>query len=71
MLQRVAMNWQHIESKWDEMKGKVREQWGKLTDDDLDQIGGTKDRLIAKLRERYADQKDEIDRRVDRWIESM
>lgn len=47
------MNWNVIEGKWDQFKGKLRAQWGKLTDDDMDLIAGKKDIFIGKLKERY------------------
>jgi uncharacterized protein YjbJ (UPF0337 family) len=49
------------------MKGKVREQWGKLTDDDLDQINGRREQLEGKLQERYGYEKDRIRSDVDTW----
>lgn len=42
-----------LEGNWNQMKGKVKEQWGKLTDDDLTQINGKRDVLIGRLQERY------------------
>lgn len=42
-----------LEGNWNQMKGKVKEKWGKLTDDDLTQINGKKDVLIGRLQERY------------------
>ena len=43
------MDWNRVEGNWKQMKGKVKEQWGKLTDDDLDQIAGKQDQLAAML----------------------
>ena len=43
------MNWDQIEGNWKNFKGKVREKWGQLTDDELDQVGGRKDQLVGKL----------------------
>lgn len=48
------MNWDQIEGKWKEMKGKARSSWGELTDDELDQIGGKKDQLVGKLQQSMA-----------------
>ena len=61
------MDWNIVEGKWKQLKGRAREQWGDLTDDDLEQIGGSKDRLVGKLQERYGYAKDDAERRVDDW----
>ena len=47
------MNWDQVEGQWKGLKGQVRETWAKLTDDDIELIGGKKDRLLGKLQERY------------------
>jgi uncharacterized protein YjbJ (UPF0337 family) len=47
------MNWDQISENWKQVKGKVREKWGKLTDDDLTVIEGKRDQLIGKLQEKY------------------
>ncbi len=61
------MNWDILEGKWKEYRGKAKEQWGKLTDDDLDQVGGRRDQLAGKLQTRYGMAKDEAEREVDAW----
>lgn len=58
------MNWDHIEGKWQQLRGRVREQWGKLSDDDVDVIAGKRDQLIGVLQQRYGTAKDEIERQV-------
>ena len=58
------MNSSHIKGTWKEMRGLVREQWGKLTDDDLDVIAGRRDRLIGTLQQRYGTAKDVVERKV-------
>lgn len=58
------MNKQTLEGNWMQVKGKVREQWGKLTDDDVDVIAGRRDQLIGKIKERYGKTTEEIDREV-------
>ena len=58
------MNWDTIEGSWKESKGKVREQWGKLTDDDLDVIAGKREQLVGALQKRYGKTKDEIEQEV-------
>jgi uncharacterized protein YjbJ (UPF0337 family) len=59
------MNWEQIRGKWDQMKGEIKAQWGKLTDDDLTQIGGERDKLVGRLEELYGISKEEAERQVD------
>ncbi|MDH0868210.1 CsbD family protein [Mitsuaria sp. GD03876] len=61
------MNWDRIEGNWTQLKGKVREQWGKLTDDDIDVIAGQRDQLSGKIQERYGIAKDEADKQLSDW----
>jgi len=63
----MQMDWNIIEGKWKELKGHAREQWGKLTDDELEEVGGKKDRLVGKLQQKYGYAADEADRRADEW----
>jgi uncharacterized protein YjbJ (UPF0337 family) len=63
------MNWDRIEGNWKQFKGKVKEEWGKLTDDDLRLLEGKKDKLVGRIQERYGCRKDEAERQVDDWIE--
>jgi len=65
------MNWQQIEGKWDYAKGKIREKWGKLTDQDLDVIAGKRDQLIGRLKERYGIQKDAAESEINRWLDEL
>ena len=65
------MNWDRIEGEWKNFKGKVREKWGKLTDSDVDNIGGKKDRLVGRLQERYGTAKDKIEAEVDEWSRGL
>jgi uncharacterized protein YjbJ (UPF0337 family) len=53
------------------MKGSIKQQWGKLTDDDLDIIAGSKDKLVGRLQERYGIQKEEAQRQLDRWAQTV
>lgn len=58
------MNTDRIEGNWKQIKGKVQEQWGKLTDDDLLEIEGRRDQLVGKLQSRYGITRDEAERQV-------
>lgn len=59
------MQWDTVSGRWAEFKGRVREQWGRLTNDDLDVIAGKRDQLIGILQQRYGKAKDAIEREVD------
>jgi uncharacterized protein YjbJ (UPF0337 family) len=63
----TAMNWDRIQGNWKQMKGKVREQWGKLTDDEFDRLAGNRDQLVGKIQERYGIARDEAERQVKDW----
>jgi uncharacterized protein YjbJ (UPF0337 family) len=63
----IAMDWNRVEGNWKQFKGKVKEHWGKLTDDDLDEIAGKRDQLEGKIQERYGIEKDRVRRDVDDW----
>jgi uncharacterized protein YjbJ (UPF0337 family) len=62
-----VMNWDRIEGQWKQLKGKVREQWGKLSDDDLDVIGGKRTQLSGKIQERYGIAKDAAEQQIKDW----
>ena len=63
------MNMDTFKGQWNQLKGRVRQQWGKLTDDDVDQIQGNAEILIGKLQERYGRSKDDARRDLDRFLE--
>lgn len=62
------MNLDIIEGKWDQLKGSVKEQWGKLTDDDLTRISGKQDQLTGKLQERYGWTRDQAEKEIDEFL---
>jgi uncharacterized protein YjbJ (UPF0337 family) len=61
------MNWDQAQGKWTQLKGSVKERWGKLTDDDLKVIDGKRDRLIGKIQERYGVTKENAENEVASW----
>jgi uncharacterized protein YjbJ (UPF0337 family) len=65
------MNWDRIEGNWKQLKGKARVQWGKLTDDQLDVIGGKREQLVGRVQEQYGISKDEAEKQVDRFARSF
>ena len=64
------MNHDRIQGRWKQWKGKVREQWGKLTDDDLDVIAGRRDQLLGRIQQRHGVAHDEAERQVSDWERS-
>ncbi|MGB5904353.1 MAG: CsbD family protein [Xanthobacteraceae bacterium] len=63
------MDWNRVEGNWKQIKGKVKEQWGKLTDDDLDVINGKRDQPEGRIQERYGYQKDQVKKDIDDWYD--
>jgi uncharacterized protein YjbJ (UPF0337 family) len=64
------MNWDTIEGNWTQMKGTLKEKWGKLTDDDISIINGKRDKLVGRLQERYGKTRDALEREVDEYCET-
>ncbi len=62
------MNSDRIEGNWKEMKGKVQQKWGKLTDDDLDVIDGRREELVGKIQQEYGKSRDEAEKEVDAYF---
>ena len=62
------MNWDIIQGIWEQLKGGVKEKWGDLTDDDLTQIEGNKDKLAGKLQERYGWAKEDADQQINDYF---
>jgi len=61
------MNADQFEGKWKQLKGSLKQRWGKLTDDDIVALSGKKDELIGKLQERYGITKDQALKEADDW----
>ena len=65
------MNMDLVEGKWTELRGKVQQQWGDLTDSDLDQIAGRRTELEGLLQKRYGYTKERAQREVDEFLRGM
>lgn len=59
------MDWNTVEGNWKQLKGKLQETWGDLTDDELDVIAGKRDQLVGKIQAKYGIAKEEAERQVD------
>lgn len=58
------MNWDRVEGNWKQFKGMVKQEWGKLTDDNVDVIAGSRDVLTGKVQEAYGISKDEAEKQI-------
>ncbi|MBZ5726988.1 MAG: CsbD family protein [Acidobacteriia bacterium] len=65
------MNWDQVEGKWKQLKGSVRQKWGKLTDDDLTYIAGKRDAFVGRLQERYGIAREEAQKQADEWLKAQ
>ncbi len=65
------MNWDQIEGNWKQFKGKVRTQWGKITDDEIDVIAGNREQLIGLLQERYGIAREKAEQEVRKFETSL
>ena len=64
------MNSDTLRGQWNKLKGTIRKQWGKLTDDDVDQIQGDAEILLGRIQTRYGRSREEAEKEVDRWLKS-
>ena len=62
------MNWDQVEGNWKQFKGKVQQQWGELTDDDLAKAEGSQQELAGVIQKRYGKTKEEAQKMVDDWM---
>ena len=64
------MNQEALKGQWTQLKGQVRKEWGKLTDDDLDRVRGDAEILAGRIQERYGRTKEQAQRELDRFLEN-
>lgn len=65
------MNWTQVEGRWDQWKGKLRNAFGKLTDDDLERIKGDKEQFLGALKERYGYEKEQAETQLQGFFDSL
>ena len=65
------MNWDRVEGNWKTFKGQVKQQWGKLTDDDLDVIAGRREELVGRIQNAYGMSRDDADRQIREWEQNQ
>ena len=64
------MDWNRVEGNWKQLKGRAKQQWGKLTDDDLAMIDGRREELAGKIQERYGLAREAAQQQVDEWAKT-
>ncbi len=62
------MNWDQVKGDWKTFSGKVKQEWGKLTDDDLQQIDGKREELVGRVQKAYGQTKEEVEKGVDSFL---
>jgi uncharacterized protein YjbJ (UPF0337 family) len=67
----MAMNWDRIQGEWTKISSQVKQQWAKLTDEDMKAVGEKKDALVGAIQQRYGVIRDEAERQVDEWMKKM
>ena len=65
------MRWNRIEGNWSELKGKAKQNWGKFTDDHIEHVNGKREHLAGKIQEIYGIDKDEAERQIYEFSNSM
>lgn len=65
------MNWDQVEGTWKTMKGRVREQWAKITDDDIEAIAGKKDRFLGAIQKRYGYEKEKAESELENFLKNQ
>jgi uncharacterized protein YjbJ (UPF0337 family) len=67
----MAMDWNRVEGAWKQFRGKAREKWAELTDDDLARMDGKREQFEGILQERYGEGRDRIREDVDAWLKTL
>jgi uncharacterized protein YjbJ (UPF0337 family) len=67
----VSMNWEQIEGNWIQFKGKLRQQWGKFSEDELDTVKGKREQFIGKLQEKYGIVKEKAEKELDEFLRKL
>lgn len=65
------MNWDQVQGKWKQTKGRVQEKWGRLTDDDLNVIDGKRQQLVGKIQEHYGIAREVAEQQADEFVKNL
>lgn len=61
------MNWDQIQGKWTQLKGRAREEWGELTDNEIQEAKGEREQMLGLIQEKYGRTREEAERELSRW----
>ena len=61
------MNWDQIKGKWHEIKGSLRAKWADLTDDEIEEMDGNREKMVGKIQQKYGVAKEEAEKQIDEW----
>jgi len=64
----MSINQDIVQGKWTEVKGKIKQQWGKFTDDDVAQMQGNYEELLGNLQKKYGYQKEQAKKELDQFL---
>ncbi len=70
-MSQTTNQWEQVAGKWKQFSGEVKKQWGKLTDDELMQVNGSRDVLAGKLQEKYGIAKEQANKQIDEWASKL
>jgi uncharacterized protein YjbJ (UPF0337 family) len=65
------MNWDQIEARWEQFRGKALTQWGRLNHSDLDVVNGKRKELAGRIQERYGVAREDAENQIDSWMRSL
>ena len=65
------MNMDQIKGNWTQLKGKARETWGELTDDEIAETKGEREQMIGKIQAKYGKSREEVEREFDSWVAEL
>ena len=68
LVQEGRMDWNQVEARWKLARGKIKQKWGRLTDEDLEVIRGRRERLERKIQERYGFATDHVRKEIEDWV---
>jgi uncharacterized protein YjbJ (UPF0337 family) len=63
--------WNKVQGNWKQFKGSVQSRWGKLTNDEVDQMNGEREQLAGKIQEKYGIAQEEANKQIDEWADKL